>query len=427
MKSNALSKAIGSRPDIHSRLKTRRPPGLFLAMILWHGFSPFRFCLDFSLMDSLLSLLTHYALPFILVLSVVVFAHEFGHYWVARRCGIRVVSFSIGFGRPLFGWTDSHGTHWQIAWLPMGGYVKMFGDADPASTPDASVKEMTEEEKKVSFFHQSVEKRFATVAAGPLANYVFAIVVLAVLFVFQGQPFSSPVISGVQENSVAAHAGIVPGDKFLFIDSHRIDRFEDIKRLIALNVGSPVTVRLEKDGIQRTLTLTPEVVTQKDRFGGEHPLGRIGVVSDRLEYKKWSPVEALGHAAVETWTLTTDTLRGVGQMIMGTRGADEIGGPLRIAEMSGHVAQDGAWALLWFMAVISINLGLINLFPVPLLDGGHLFFFVIEKLFRRPLHEKAQEIGFKIGLALIGSLMLFATWNDLVHLEVISKIQKMLS
>ena len=184
---------------------------------------------------------------------------------------------------------------------------------------------------------------------------------------------------------------------------------------------------IERNGTTQTIALTPEVVSQTDRFGGTHLMGKIGIVSEKLDYKKWPPLKAAKQAVVETWDMSVSTLRGVGQMIMGTRGAEEIGGPLRIAEMSGHVAQDGGWALIWFMAIISINLGLINLFPVPLLDGGHILFYGIEKLFGKPLNEKAQEVGFRIGMALVASLMLFATWNDLVHLEVIAKIRGLFS
>jgi len=378
-------------------------------------------------MPNLFTLAYHYALPFIAVISVVVFVHEFGHYWVARRCGIKVVSFSIGFGRPLFGWTDKHGTRWQIAWLPMGGYVKMFGDADPASTPDASVKTMTEEEKKVSFFYQSVNKRMAVVVAGPATNYLFAIIVLAALFVFQGQPYSPTTISSVQDNGVAAKAGLLGGDKILSVDGEKVDRFEDVKRIVSISTGSPMPFVIERNGAQQTLTIAPEIAVMTDRFGGEHRMGKIGIVSAALEYKKWPVLKALQHAALETWSLTTTTLQAMGQMVMGTRGSEEIGGPLRIAEMSGQIAQEGVWALVWFMAIISVNLGLINLFPVPLLDGGHLLFYSFERLFGRPLNEKVQEIGMRIGLTLVVSLMVFATWNDLVHLEVISKIRALFS
>ena len=189
-----------------------------------------------------------------LVISVVVFVHEFGHYWVARRCGIRVISFSIGFGKALFSWTDKHGTKWQVAWLPFGGYVKMFGDADPSSArPDKAVKEMTEEEKKVSFFHQSVNKRMAVVVAGPATNYLFAILALAVLFMFQGQPYSPPIVGGLQENGAAAHAGLLPGDKFVSVDGEHVARFEDIKRIVSMSTGAAMPVVIERNGAMQTL------------------------------------------------------------------------------------------------------------------------------------------------------------------------------
>jgi regulator of sigma E protease len=327
----------------------------------------------------------------------------------------------------LFGWTDKHGTRWQVAWLPLGGYVKMFGDTNPASTPDASVKEMTEEEKKVSFFFQNVNKRIAVVAAGPAFNYLFAILMLAILFVFQGQPFSPPIVGALQENGVAAQAGLLPGDKIISIDGEHIDRFEDIKRIISLSSGGPVPVVIERNNASQTVTLTPEIAVQTDRFGGEHRMGKIGIISRNLDYKKRAPLEAVRQAGIETWTISISTLKAIGQMIAGTRGSEEIGGPLRIAEMSGHIAQDGPWAFVWFMAIISINLGLINLFPVPLLDGGHLLFYSFEKLFGHPLGNKTQEFGFRIGLALVVSLMVFATWNDLVHLGVISSIRALFS
>ena len=378
-------------------------------------------------MQSLFSLLQNYALPFVLVISVVVFVHEFGHYWIARRCGIKIESFSLGFGRKIFGWVDKHGTQWQVAWLPLGGYVKMFGDADPASTPDESVKTMTEEEKKVAFFHQSVGKRMAVVAAGPVTNYLFAMVVLAILFVFQGQPYSPAAAGEVLENSVAAQAGIQAGDTILSIGGRGVERFEDVKRHIGMNAGTPVDVVIDRAGQQITYTLTPEVTVQTDRFGGEHRMGRIGIVSHKAEHRKLSPLMAVQQAGAELVNISMDTLQAVGQMIMGTRGSEEIGGPLRIAEMSGNVAQDGGWALFWFMGVISINLGLINLFPIPLLDGGHLVFYTLEALFRRPVNERVQEIGMRIGLTLVVTLMVFATWNDLVHLKVVAKIVDLFS
>lgn len=378
------------------------------------------------MLDHILNSVPHYALPFIFVISIVVFVHEFGHYWVARRCGVKIDAFSIGFGREIFGWTDKSGTRWKVCWLPLGGYVKMFGDSNPASMPGEAVKTMTDDEKRVAFFHQSVNKRMAIVVAGPAFNYLFAIVVLSVLFMFQGMPYTAPDVSSVVEKSVAAKAGLMKGDHVVSIDGTTIERFEDIRRVVALNEGTPVKVEILRNKEPMSFTMTPEIVTMTDRFGGEHKVGRIGITSDELKYMDLSPPMAIYHAVDETWNLTTSTLKAVGQMILGTRGTDELGGPLRIAEMSGHVAQDGIVSLIWFMGVISVNLGFVNLFPVPLLDGGHLAFYAIEKLRGRPLHDRIQDMGMRVGMALVLSLMVFSTWNDLVHLKVISYLRGLL-
>ena len=371
---------------------------------------------------------SHYFIHFVVVLSVVVFVHEFGHYWVARRCGVRVEQFSIGFGPELFGWNDSHGTRWKFSLLPLGGFVKMFGDSDPSSfKPDEKVQAFTEDEKKVAFYSQPVGKRAAIVAAGPAANYIFAIIVLAFLFVFNGQPFTPPVAGTIVENSVAARAGFEVGDKVIMIDGEKVERFEDIRRIVSLNSGTEIKVQIERNGTLQDIAVTPEVVKAKDRFGGEHITGRIGLGSTQLDYRKLDPVTAVGVAVAETWNITAGTLKAVGQMIMGTRSTDELGGPLRIAEMSGNVARDGVIALIWFMAVISINLGLINLFPIPLLDGGHLVYYGAEKVRGRPLSEKVQEYGMRFGLACVLTLMVVATWNDLVHLKVVQYITNLFS
>ncbi len=378
-------------------------------------------------MESFLHLVQHYAVPFIIVISIVVFVHEFGHYWVARRCGIKIETFSIGFGREIFGWTDKYGTRWKVSWLPLGGYVKMYGDGSAASTPGKGVNDMTNEQKKIAFFHQHVDKRMAVVIAGPASNYIFAIIVLAFLFMSAGQPFTPPEASGIMEGSAAARAGIQPGDRVLSADGESVTRFEDIKRIVALNAGTPMAIEIERGGKQLQFTITPDIVTVTDNFGGEHKLGRIGITSDKIEYRKQPPLEAARQAVIESWNLTAGTLKAVGQMIMGLRGADELGGPLRIGEMAGNVAKDGPEALIWFMAVISINLGLINLFPVPLLDGGHLAFYLAERLRGRPISERLQGIGANIGFAMVLSLMVFATWNDLVHLKVISYLRGLFS
>ncbi len=378
---------------------------------------------------SLKALGTGYVVPFLIVLTVVVFVHEFGHYLVARLCGVRVTAFSLGFGKAWIKRRDKHGTSWQIGWLPLGGYVKMFGDSDPASSgpsPEAA-ETLTPEERKVAFFAQPVVRRAAIVVAGPLVNYLFAFVVLAGLFWSHGQPFAPPVIATVQEGSAAEQSGLLPGDVVVALDGTTARSFEDIRRTAALNVGTPLVLEILREGAPRTITVTPKVVIMKDVFGGEHTTGRLGVASGNVVYRSLSGGQSLVEAAHECWTLTTGTLRGVGQMIIGMRGTDELGGPLRIAEMSGKVAQEGFAALAWFTALLSLNLGLINLFPIPLLDGGHLFFYLIEAVRRRPLGARAQEIGANIGLALVVSLMVLATWNDLVHLRIVAYVRGLFS
>ena len=378
-------------------------------------------------MEHFVTLAAHYTVPFIIVISVVVFVHEFGHYWVARRCGIKIETFSIGFGREIFGWTDKHGTRWKVSWLPLGGFVRMYGDGSAASTPGGDLHKMTAAEKKVAFYHQHVDKRMAVVIAGPVSNYLFAILVLAGLFIFNGQPYTPAEVSSVIESSAAAKAGIKAGDRVVAIDGQSVDRFEDIKRIVALNAGTPISIEADRAGKHVAFNLTPDIVTMTDNFGGQHKVGRIGIASDKIDYKKQPPLEAVRQSFIETWNLTAGTLRAVGQMLVGMRGTEEIGGPLRIAEMSGNVATEGAVTLIWFMAVISINLGLINLFPIPLLDGGHLVFYLAERLLRRPLSARIQDAGAQFGLVVVTTLMLFATWNDLVHLKVISYLRGLFS
>ncbi|MFA6279180.1 MAG: RIP metalloprotease RseP [Bdellovibrionales bacterium] len=370
----------------------------------------------------------HTIIPFLIVLSVVVFVHEFGHFWVARRCGVKIETFSIGFGPEIFGWNDKRGTHWRVAWLPLGGYVKMFGDADPSSFGTSEgAAQMTDVDKKIAFFSQPVRKRFAIVAAGPASNYLFAVVVLAGLFLVNGQPYTATTVASVVEGSVAATAGLLPKDKVLSIDGSAMNSFEDIRRTVSLNAGTPMRIVFERDGKTMDVTATPEVLTTIDRLGMEHKQGRLGIVSTENAFRKLGPIAAIRESGVEIWNITAGTLQGVGQMIIGVRGAEELGGPLRIAEMSGKVAKDGIFALFWFIVVISVNLGLINLFPIPLLDGGHLMFYGIEALRGRPLSDRVQEYGARLGAGLVLSLMLFATWNDLVHLRVVSYLRDLIS
>lgn len=374
-----------------------------------------------------LSGLWTYVVPFLIVLTVLVFVHELGHYWVARRCGVRVEVFSIGFGPELFGWTDRAGTRWKFSAVPLGGYVKMFGDADAASTPGAELAEMTAEEKAVSFHHKTLGQRAAVVAAGPIANFLFALIVFAGLFVIVGQPFTPPEIGGVLPESAAERAGLKAGDRIVAINDQPIERFEEIQRIIQLNLDSPLTLVVRRDGKDLRLNAQPTIVEEQDRLGNKMRLARLGIRGGGVEFVRHGPGTAIWRALGETYHQTAGTLKAVGQIITGQRNSEELGGPIRIAQMSGEVAQGGIASLLVFMAVLSVNLGLINLFPVPMLDGGHLLFYGAEALRGRPLGARAQEYGFRIGLVLVFSLMVFATWNDLVHLRVVQYLVGLVS
>jgi regulator of sigma E protease len=351
---------------------------------------------------------------FLVVLTVLVFVHELGHYLIARRNGVRIETFSIGFGPELFGWNDRAGTRWKVSALPLGGYVKMFGDSDGSSVlPVANATEMTEAERAVSFFCKPLGQRAAIVSGGPLANFIFAIVVMAVLFATYGQPYMPPEIGRILPGSAAESSGVQVGDVVTSIDGNPIARFDDIKRLVELDTGKPMTIVVSRNGESVSLNVTPNVVEDSDG----RRIGQLGVHGgSTVKYVQLSPATAVLHAFSETWNLSASTLGAMWQMITHRRSTEELGGPLRIAQLSGQVAQIGVGALLSFMAMLSINLGLINLFPVPVLDGGHLLFYAAEAIRGKPLGQRAHEYGFRIGMALVLTLMVFATWNDLVHL-----------
>ena len=364
---------------------------------------------------------------FLVVLTVLVFVHELGHYLVARWNGVRVEVFSIGFGPELFGWNNRAGTRWKISAIPLGGYVKMFGDADPASMPAADLPEMTAAERDVAFHHKRLPQRAAIVAAGPVANFIFAIVALAGLFMTVGQPFTPPQIGSVQQGSAAEAAGMQAGDRIVSLDGQRIERFEDVQRIVRLDPGQPLAVVIHRADQNISLSVTPKLSEVTDRFGNKHQYGLLGIVGQGVQYVRYNPIQALVRANTETVDIVGGTLQAVWQMIIGARSTDELGGPLRIAQMSGEVAQYGWSAIVPFMAVLSINLGLINLFPIPVLDGGHLLFYAAEALRGRPLGQRAQEYGFRFGLALVLTLMVFATWNDLVHLRVVEFLKALVT
>jgi regulator of sigma E protease len=361
---------------------------------------------------------------FLVVLTVLVFVHELGHYLIARRNGVRIEVFSIGFGPEIFGWNDRAGTRWKFSAIPLGGYVKMFGDSDGSSAlPVAGIAEMSPAEREVSFHYKRLGQRAAIVAGGPVANFVFAVVVLAVLFATYGQPFTPADVGQVLAGSAAETGGVKVGDTIVEIDGRSIARFEDVQQLVRLNSGAPMAITVRRDGELVKLAATPVMKMQSDRFGHKHEFGQLGIGRSGVEYVKRNPATAVFQAVSETWNLSTATLEAMWQIVIGTRASDELGGPLLIGKMAGEVAETGLVPLLWFMAVLSINLGLINLFPVPVLDGGHLLFYAAEAIRGKPLGQRAQEYGFRIGLALVLTLMVFATWNDLVHLRIVEFVK----
>lgn len=362
-----------------------------------------------------------YLIPFLFVLTIVVFFHELGHFLVARWCGIKVLTFSLGFGPELFGFNDRHGTRWKVSAIPLGGYVKFLGDENAASVPDQEAAAgMSEQEKKVSFHYQPVGSRAAVVVAGPLANFLLAIVIFAGIFMVVGKQSTSARVDVVQPDSAAAAAGFKTGDLVVGIDGNKIDSFSAMQRIVSVSAGQRLAIDVERDRNLITLHATPELREIKDRFGNEHRLGVLGISRSMkagdLKTERMGPLAAIGAGTKETWFVVDRTLSYIGGVFTGREAADQLGGPIRIAQVSGEVATAGFTALLHLAAVLSISIGLLNLFPIPLLDGGHLLFYGIEAVRGRPLSERAQEMGFRIGLAIVVMLMIFATFNDILHL-----------
>ena len=356
--------------------------------------------------------------PFIGLLTVIVFFHELGHFLVGRWCGVRVEAFSIGFGREIFGWNDKHGTRWKIAWLPLGGYVKFAGDANAASMPDTTAA--PEDESPDSFHAKPLWQRAAVVVAGPVANFILAIVIYTGLFSAIGVPVLPPVVDKVTVGSAAEKAGIQPGDRIVSIEGALIKSFTDIKRHISDKPGVEVKIVVERKGKELPLRVTPVETEISDGMGGKIKVGLLGIQrsSRGLVYEKKSPVQAVITAVSETWNITSASLRYVRKMLIGEASTDQLAGPIRIAQVSGQVAAVSFAALLQLGAILSISIGLINLFPIPMLDGGHLLFYLVEAIRGKPLGPKAQEIGFKLGFALVITLMLVATWNDMSRINL---------
>jgi regulator of sigma E protease len=370
--------------------------------------------------NALSHLLLGFVIPFLFVLTIVVFFHELGHFLVARWMGVKVLTFSLGFGPELLGFNDRHGTRWKISAIPLGGYVKFFGDESEASTPSSdALATMSEAEKAVSFHHQKVAPRAAIVAAGPIANFILAIVIFASLFAIFGKPSIVPEIESVEANSAAASAGFQPGDVVISINGSAIDSFADMQQIVAMNAGEKLAFVVKRGGAMVPLEATPQVREIKDEFG-THRQGILGIrrtsSPNEVLTTPVGPVTAVWLGMKETWFIVHQTGSFLGGLFRGHGGLDQVGGPIRIAQISGQAASMGLPSLIRLSALLSVSIGLLNLFPIPMLDGGHLLFYICEVVRGRPLSERAQEMGFRFGLALVLMLMVFTLYNDIVHL-----------
>ena len=360
-----------------------------------------------------------YVITFILALGPLIFLHELGHYLVGRWFGVKAETFSIGFGREIVGWNDKRGTRWKVSWLPLGGYVKFAGDMNPASTPSEEWLALPAEERNQTFQAKPVWQRFLIVLAGPVANFLFAILAFMTIFAIVGYPTASATVAAVSPDGAAAKAGIAPGDRVVEINGHQIDTFADLQSYVRLRPREEMSVTVERDEVRRSVTLTSDKRVMRDEFGNESKVGLLGIggaqaLGGGAAGREKLPVHRLFGAAVETTYDTVESMVvALGQVITGKRSVQELGGPLKIAEVSGQQASLGLLPFFFLMTVVSINLGFINLLPIPLLDGGHLLFYAIEGVRRKPLRAEAQEWAFRTGLMVLLALMIFVTFNDL--------------
>jgi regulator of sigma E protease len=362
-----------------------------------------------------------YLLPFLFVLTVVVFVHELGHFLVARWYGVGVKTFSIGFGPEIFGFNDRYGTRWRLSWIPLGGYVKFIDDENAASAGQKPLEQMTPDERKHSFQAKPLGQRAAVVAAGPIANFILAILIFTAIFALFGERITAAKVDIVNPGSAAERAGFLPGDKVVSIDGQNIASFSEMQRIVGTSPDQALHFVVDRDGKLIEITATPERKEITDHFGNTIRLGLLGIQRsaspDDWTLKRHDPLTAFVMAVKECYFVISRSLAYLYDVVTGREAADQLGGPIRIAQVSGQVATAGFIALLNLAAIISVSIGLLNLFPIPMLDGGHLLFYGIEAIRGRPLSETTQEIGFRIGLAFVLMLMLFATWNDLIHLK----------
>jgi regulator of sigma E protease len=357
-------------------------------------------------------------LPFLFVLTVVVFVHELGHFLVARWYGVTVQAFSIGFGREIWGFNDRYGTRWRLAWIPLGGYVKFIDDENGASVPSQdALARLSPQEREGAFQAKPLGQRAAVVAAGPIANFLLSIALFAVIFTVVGISVTAPRVDELVPDGIAEKAGFKAGDLIISIDGAPIESFNEMQRVVSANADRELAFEVQRGGDLLTIKAIPGRREMTDRFGNTMRIGVIGVKRTTQpqdwEYKRYGPADALWLGVKETHFIIAKTLGYVRDVALGREAADQLGGPIRIAEVSGQVASAGFVPLLNLTAILSVSIGLINLFPIPLLDGGHLLFYAVEAVRRRPLSARAQDIGFRIGLTLVLMLMMYATFNDL--------------
>ena len=355
---------------------------------------------------------------FLLVLTLVVFIHELGHFLVARWCGVAVKAFSIGFGPEIVGFNDRYGTRWRVAWIPLGGYVKFLDDENAASKPSAAaIERMTPEERRSSFHAKPLWQRAAVVAAGPIANFLLAIALYTGLNAAVGIRIMPAFVEKVVDGAPAAKAGFAAGDKIIAIDDEAIESFDDLQRIVAPNAGRELRFSILRGSEKLTLNVTPSMDEQRDIFGRTFKRGLIGIqrtnAPDKIQILNVGPIEALTRAVRETWSNITATVTGLRDILTRRQSAEQMGGPILMAEVTAKVAQAGIEPLTRLIALFSANIGFLNLLPIPILDGGHLLFYGIEALRRKPLGERAQQFGFQVGLAIIAGLMMFVFYNDL--------------
>ena len=363
-----------------------------------------------------------FILPFIILILVVVFIHEYGHYYFAKRYGVGVTDFSIGFGKEIFGWNDKSGTRWKICWIPLGGYVKFFGDRNVFSQADQEelLKKYNKEDQHKLFVTKPLYQRSLIVAGGPLANFILAIFIFLFIYMFAGKDFTPAVIDEVQKNSPAQIAGVQKNDIIIEIDNNKVDSILEVSKLIMMSTSEFISFKVLRYDQELVLKIKPNTIQAEDNLGNKINKRIVGIkirpYNNEVNHVKLGPSKALLESFKEVYFVTTSSLKYLGSMLRGSGDSSQLGGPIRIAKISGQVAEFGILPFINMMAYISISLGLINLFPIPLLDGGHLMFYAFEKVLGRPLSQKTQEGFFRIGMFLLLTLMFFATFNDLKDL-----------